>query len=99
MEAGKIIESLLKAGAERMLRQPAEKASQEEVSPGNNPEDSQEIPGKNLMKVNDVDPVVEQLADKVERANMGEVAKVTHEALANVMLGWKDEKWVTTAKR
>ena len=67
MEVGKIMESLLKAGADG-LRQPDEQASKEDVSPGKNPEESQEdeIPRKNLHEVNAVDQVVDHLAEKVE---------------------------------
>ena len=34
---------------------------------------------------------VEQLAEQVEQANMDEEVKVTHEALTEVMKGWKGE--------
>ena len=37
------------------------------------------------------DPTMEQLAERVEQANIDKVPKVTHEALADVMLGWKGE--------
>ena len=56
MEVGKIMVSLVKAGAD-MLRQPEEQASQEDVSPGKTPKESQgdETPGKNLPVVKAVD--------------------------------------------
>ena len=41
-ELGKILESVLKSGTNRLMRQPAEQESQEEENPGNNPEESQE---------------------------------------------------------
>ena len=63
-----------------MLRQPGEQATQVDMSPGKTPEEGQkdETPGNTL-------PVVK--AEKVEQANIAKVAKVTHKALADEMLG------------
>ena len=80
MEPGKIMDFVLKEGTNRLLRQPTEQESQEEENHGNN-----------RLEVKAADPQVEQLAERVEQANMADVVKVTHEALAEVMLGWKGE--------
>ena len=64
-----------------------------DVNTGKTPEAGKEgeTRGNTLPVEKDADPTMEQLAERVEQANIDKVPKVTHEALADVMLGWKGE--------
>ena len=47
--------------------------------------------GNTLPVEKDADHRMEQLAERVEQANIDKVAKVKHEAFSDVMLRWKGE--------
>ena len=63
------------------------------MNTGKTPEAGQEgVSEEKTLPVEKIaDPTMEQLAERVEQANIDKVDKVTHEALADVMLGWKGE--------
>ena len=77
--------------AKIMLGVPKDQASKVDVNTGKTPEAGKEgeTRGNTLPVEKDADPTMEQFAERVEQANIDKVPKVTHEALVDVMLGWK----------